>query len=242
MSDAVSGLIGALIGGSAAIAGAWLQARSSERTAQARLIAEEKKAQTDEVRATADRRQALSRRYLFGLQDAAESLRRRLQNWADRDGQRFSESHDPGYWDMTTLYAVARALAAERILALESVYPAMEAEFPKLLDFYKKEGLDAALAQALGGKLFRYHRLALAEAALERDSLGFRILIYSEFRRRYDDSTWGLERLLQPATDALTALTPPQMKQLEERLERIVAELERVTGVPRTDETRDVGT
>src|SRR5438067_237204 len=132
MSDAVAGLIGALIGGGAAIAGAWLQARSAENTALQRLRTETNKAREDREHMAAQRRQALARQYLFGLQDAAESLRRRLHNWAEEGGQGFSDSHDPGYWDITTLYAVARALAAERLLAVEAVYPALEDDFPAL--------------------------------------------------------------------------------------------------------------
>jgi hypothetical protein len=237
MSDALAGLIGALIGGAAAIAGAYLQARSAARTAQQQRADDDKKALEDQQRRAAERRQALTRRYLFGLQDSAESLRRRLENWADQGGQPYADSRDPGYWDITTLYAVARALAAERILALEAVYPILEADFPTLAEFFKAKGVDVALAGAIGGGLFRYHRLTLAEAALERDADEFRVLIFSEFRQRFEDPEWGLKRVLEPATNALAALTKPQMKRLETSLDEIVAQLEGVTRVPRPTET-----
>ncbi len=71
-------------------------------------------------------RRELVQRYLFQLQDAVVSPRLRLENWAWRGGQTVSESVDPGYWDVTILYALGRALAAERILSLEGVYAAIE--------------------------------------------------------------------------------------------------------------------
>lgn len=224
MSNAIAGLIGALIGGGAAIAGAWLQARTSARTAHEQLDQEATR-----------RRETLARRYLFGLQDASESLRRRLERWADRDGQTITDSNDPEYWGITTLYAVARALAAERILALEGVFPALETEFPQLVKSYRTNGVDAALEATLGRKLLRYNRLALAEAALERESDQYRVLIYSEFRRRCETPEWGLQRLVESATDALTALTGTEMTDLETRLDRIVGQLESITKVPRID-------
>ena len=202
---------------------------------------EDKRATEERDRMAAQRRQALARRYLFGLQDATESLVRRLQNWADRGGQTLADSTDPDYWGITTLYAMARALATERILALEAVYPALEENFPQLVEFYKTHGVDTALSNALGSKFFRYHRLALAEAALDRESDEYRVLIYSEFRRRYEAPEWGLQRLLEPATCAFTALREPQMKLLETTLDEMVQQLESVTRVPRLDKPRDMG-
>lgn len=242
MSEAVAGLIGAAIGGGAAISGAWLQARNAATMAREQRADAKEESREGRDQSAADRRQTLARRYLFGLQDATESLRRRLQNWADRGGHPLADSHDPGYWDITTLYAVARALAAERILALEAVYPALETDFPELVEFYKAHGVDAALSAALGESLLRYHRLALAEAALERESDGFRILTYTEFRRRYETPEWGLQLLLEPATAAIKALTQTQMlNDLEQGLDQIVERLESVTGVPRIDKARSVG-
>jgi gas vesicle protein len=233
MSDAVAGLIGALVGGAAAIAGAWLQIRAERKAARDEREAAAAAARAEQRELTNQRRQALARRYLFNLQDATESLRRRLENWAERGGQKVADASDPGYWDITTLYVVARALAAERILAVEGVYPALRADLPDLVEFFESDGVEAALNDTLGEHLFRYHRLALAEAALERDPDGFRVLIYSEFRRRYEDPGWGLQRLLAPATDALTGLTRTQMRELESRLVKMAARLETATGVPR---------
>jgi hypothetical protein len=129
--------------------------------------------------------------------------------------------------------AADQALAAERILLLEGVYPALEADLPDLVEFFKSNGVETALDDALGEQLFRYHRQALAEAALERDGEAFRLLIYSEFRRRYEDPHWGLERLLAPATDALTTLSPDEMRALERQFDEIGSQLESATQVPR---------
>ena len=113
------------------------------------------------------------------------------------------------------------------------MYPALEADLPDLVRFFESDGVESALDETLGERLFRYHRLALAEAAIERDADGFRVLIYSEFRRRYEDPGWGLQRLLAPATDALNALTREQMRELESRLGEMAARLETATRVPR---------
>ena len=233
MSDAIAGLIGALIGGAAAVSGAWLQIRAERQAARTEREAAADKALAEQRELANERRQALARRYLFGLQDATESLRRRLENWADRGGQEVADAADPGYWSITTLYVVARALAAERILALEGVYPALEADLPDLVHFFSSDGVESALDDTLGERLLRYHRMALAEAALERDADGFRVLIYSEFRRRYEDPGWGLQRLLIPATNAFDALTGEQMRELENRFAKMTALLETATHVPR---------
>jgi hypothetical protein len=232
MADVIAGLIGAVIGGAAALGGAIVQARGAADTERRRRDAEERRRQEDLKTQAADRRQALTRRYLFGLQDSAESLRRRLKNWADLWGKQVAEAADPGYWDVTTLYAVARALAAERVLALEAVYPVLETDFPDLAQFFKDHGVDHALEDTTGERLFRYHRLSLAEAALERESDEFRVLIFSEFRRRYEDPRWGLKRLLTPAIAALNGLSKSDMKKLERQLGEIAGTLESVTKVP----------
>ena len=71
--------------------------------------------------AEAESFRALAQRYLFQLRDAVDSLDARVENCQDRGGAGFAESRDPGYWQITSLYAIGRALAAERILDLEGV-------------------------------------------------------------------------------------------------------------------------
>jgi hypothetical protein len=114
MSSGIAAIIGAAIGAIATAAGVIVQAVLKNRAdAQQRREAWE----NDRER----QRRELVQRYLFQLQDAVVSLRSRLKNWAWRGGQAYSESVDPGYWDVTTLYALGRALAAERIFSLEGV-------------------------------------------------------------------------------------------------------------------------
>jgi hypothetical protein len=63
-------------------------------------------------------------------------------------------------------------------------------------------------------KVFYYHRLALAESILERGPDGFRLLTYSEFRRRYAEPEWDLDVALEPVVKALTTLTDANLEEL----------------------------
>ena len=116
MSDAISNLVGAIVGGLAVMGGAALQVRNVERQRKDETARQEK-----------DRRLVLVRRYLSELGDAVDSLLHRVENWAHRGGPGFAEALHPGYWERSTLYAVARALGAERILALDGVYVELQA-------------------------------------------------------------------------------------------------------------------
>ena len=115
MSEALIGLLGALVGGVAVLGGSWLQARTAARQAR-----------EDADRRASEAFRTVTRRYLFQLQEAVDSLRSRAANWGRYRGREYSEMRDPGYWEPTTLYAFARALGAERVLALEGVYVELE--------------------------------------------------------------------------------------------------------------------
>ena len=159
MSNAISGLLGAIVGGLAAIAGAWLQARNTARL-------QREAAEQQEKRRRAESRQLLARRYLYQLGDAVDSLLHRVDNWAHRGGPRYAEGLHPGYWEITSLYVVARALAAERILALQGVYVELQALSSSEDANLPPRAVEEAMRRAFGQGLFYYHRLALAEAAL----------------------------------------------------------------------------
>ena len=88
---------------------------------------QEKQRHAESTTLLQERQRILARRYLYQLGDAVESLRCRVNNWAHHGGPGFSEGRYPGYWEVTSLYAVARALGAERILALEGVYVELQA-------------------------------------------------------------------------------------------------------------------
>jgi hypothetical protein len=160
------------------------------------------------------------------------SLRLRLENWARSGGQAWSESIDPGYWDVTTLYALGRALAAERILSLDGVYATIDHQFPELAESLRQSSVDKVVQAGLR-RLFHYHRLALAESLLERQSEGYRLMMYTEWRRRYEDPSSGLDRLLEPTTASLQLSTPRQdLERLIVSLADISSLLGKMTGMP----------
>ena len=86
------------------------------------------------------------------------------------------------YFETTTLYALGRALAAERLLALDGVYPQLETLYPGLGSFLIKNQIDLALGEGF----YKYDRLVLAEAVMQRDGDRLRVSTYIEFRGRYE--------------------------------------------------------
>ena len=230
MSGAIASLLGALVGGLAAVGGAWLQARSTARLQREEAARQEQQRQAERTALLQDRQRILARRYLFQLGDAVDSLRHRVDNWAHRGGLEYSEGRFPGYWDVTSLYAVARALGAERILDLEGVYVELQAVSPNEAVKLPRHAVEQAVTKAFG--LFRYHRMALAEAVLDRSGDEFRLLIYSEFLRRYENPEWNLESLLEPVRQAFSSARKERFKTLEESLLRLSASIADLTTSP----------
>jgi hypothetical protein len=76
---------------------------------------------------------------------------------------------------------------------LQAVSPDEAAKLPR-------HAVEQAITKAFS--LFRYHRMALAEAVLDRSGDEFRLLIYTEFLRRYENPEWNLESLLEPVRQA----------------------------------------
>ena len=107
------------------------------------------------------------------------------------------------YFETTTLYALGRVLAIERLLALEGVYPQLETLYPGLGIFLMENRVD----YALGAGFYQYDRLALAEAVMEREGDRFRASTYLEFRRRYESKESGEGEWLAPAREAIQSLT-----------------------------------
>jgi len=236
MSGAIASLLGALVGGLAAIGGAWLQARSTARLQREEAARQERQRQAERTALLQDRRHSLARRYLYQLADAVDSLRHRVDNWANRGGLEYSEGRFPGYWEVTSLYAVARALGAERILDLEGVYVELRAVSPDQAAKLPRHAVEQAVTEAFG--LFRYHRMALAEAVLDRSGDEFRLLIYSEFLRRYEDPEWNLKSLLEPVRQALNSARKERFKTLEQSLTSLSASITDLTNSPNTDGDR----
>jgi hypothetical protein len=127
------------------------------------LVADWRKQQAEST----ERREALVQRYLFQLQDSIESLWYRLENLARRSGRLVMQDQ---YFETTTLYALGRVLAIERLLALEGVYPQLDRLYPGLGEYLMGQRVDLALP----GSFYQYDRLALAEAVMEREGEHFR--------------------------------------------------------------------
>jgi hypothetical protein len=85
MSGAIASLLGALVGGLAAIGGAWLQARSTARLQREEAARREEHRQAERTALFQDRRRILARRYLFQLTTAWLSPKQSL----DRSGDEF---------------------------------------------------------------------------------------------------------------------------------------------------------
>jgi hypothetical protein len=221
MSGVISSLLGALVGGLAAIGGAWLQARNAARLQRDEAVRQEQQRRADNMALLQERGEILARRYLYQLGDAVDSLLHRVNNWAHRGGPRFAEGRHPGYWEVTSLYALARALGAERILALEGVYIELRVLSSKNEARLPKRAVEEAIRKTFGSNLFYYHRLALAEAVLDRVGEEFRLLTYTEFLRRYEDSEWNLKSLLEPVRQAFDSLPKDKLEQLEQSLKRL---------------------
>lgn len=125
-----------------------------------------------------------------------------------------------------------RALAAERILSLEGVYATINQQFPSLAESFKSSTVERALKAGFR-RLFYYHRLALAESLLEQRPEGIRLLMYTEWRRRYEDPSSGLDRLLEPTTASLQRLSPERdLERLIKSLTEIASWLESTTHLP----------
>ena len=82
MSAAISSLLGALLGGLAAIGGAWLQGRNAARLQREEALRQEERRHAESVELFQERQRLIPRRYLYQLGDAVDSLLNRVDNWA----------------------------------------------------------------------------------------------------------------------------------------------------------------
>jgi hypothetical protein len=210
MPQWLASLIAALIGASVGSIGAVIASDWRKRKAE-----------------MSERREALVQRYLYQLQDAAESLWYRLQNLLEEGGRSLMEDQ---YFETTTLYALGRVLAIERSLALEGVYPQLERLYPALGSFLRDHRVDHALPETF----FQYDRLALAEAIMERDGDRFRPSTYLEFRRRYESEDAGERKWLSPAREAVESLDPEATEDVLYELSGVAFRISGATGIPST--------
>ena len=137
------------------------------------------------------------------------------------------------YYETTTLYALGKMLATERILAVEGVYPQLNAVYPELGDFLWRERFDERLE---GIRFNKYDRIALAEAVTEREEGRFRTSTFLEFKKRYE-ADGSIEReWLKPASDTIKSLTLEKEKELLDALFAIAEQVSRDTGVSTSSE------
>ena len=203
MTTLVAALIGAIIGSIGAVMAGKYVDRKAEQ---------------------ARKREGLVQRYLFQLQDSIEALWYRVENLESRgDNLQTAEA----YFQVTSLYALGRVLAIERILAIEGVYPQLEIYCSTLGQFLKTNRVDSLLN--VHG-FYQYHRISLAEAVIEYDEQHFRASTYLEFRRRYENSESPERKWLTPAIEAIASLS--EKPALLTKLKEIALKISEQTDMP----------
>ena len=210
MSDFVSTIVAALIGSVIGSVGAvlsdhWLTGRSEKF----------------------HRREILVQRYLFQLQDALEMLYYRLHNLVIRGGRSVMSAE---YFETTTLYALGRVLALERIFALEAVYPQLDQIYPGLGKLLKERENRIDL-QLPTDHLYQYDRVSLAEALIVHEGESFRTSTFLEFRRRYEAENSPEKQWLAPASKAIQSLPPDLMNQLLDTIYKKAVTVAEKTGI-----------
>jgi hypothetical protein len=138
--------------------------------------------------------------YLLQLQDAVECLWYRLFNIYRKGGK---SAMDEGYYETSTLYALGRVLAYERILLLDGVYALLEETAPSL-EWELRPSLRSLDRHLADDGLQRYTRLALAEAAMEQGQGHHRTREYTAFVQDYRDEQLVMHSLLEPARDHIS--------------------------------------
>jgi hypothetical protein len=206
LTTLVAAFIGALVGSIGSILVEELLRRRREQRAQ---------------------RDALVRRFLFPLQDAVEALWHRLYNIGYEGGRGAMTTE---YLQTTTVYALGRVLAAERMLSEEGIYPILRRQ-----EFY------GDLAETLANRrlsveldipgLQQYDRIALGETVLERDEHGTRPSTYLAFRNRYGEGGADSAEWLTSAAAAVANLDVGKIDQLLDLLGLIAHQAAAATGL-----------
>jgi hypothetical protein len=176
------------------------------------------------------KRDELVQRYLLQLQDAVEGLWYRIDNLARRGGRAVMEDR---YFEISTLYALGRVIAYERILLLDGVYPQLK-QIDHDLSIYLKEEMQE-IGNLMSG-FHKYDQLALAEAVMEVVDGYSRAATYLEFKRRYDeDASLGGKTLL-PAKEFLATFAGHQLDSLLKTLAKTAKKIAKKTEIPTTVE------
>lgn len=212
MYSVLGSLIGAVIGSiGAVIIGKWMENRKV-------LIQERKN---------------LVQCYLFQLQDAVEALWNRLDNLAHCYGK---AAMDQEYFEASTLYAIGRVLAIERIMMLEAAYPQLEICYPELGQYLKEHRIDYGM-RFIG--FHQYNRLTLADLLIRKEAQGYRLISYIEFRRGYDPPDSMERKWLEPALQKIHTISQSKktMENLLELSREIIGKVSEHTKMPGTLQT-----
>jgi hypothetical protein len=215
LATVVAALIGAALGSiGAVVVQSWMeQGRESERI-----------------------KDALVERHLLALQEAVESLWYRLKNVADEGGAKVMKETDLTYWETTNVYALGRALAAERLVGLDGAFPRIKAAWPELGKALANHRIDRRVKDTFGDRLFHYEIVLLAEGVLlqSEDGAKIRLMMYTEFRREFNDESTGLRSSVRRGIEALESMSKEENKEIRATLLPLAIELSKVTGVPST--------
>jgi hypothetical protein len=187
----------------------------------------EKYRKRQDVQAT---RRAVAVRHLVQLQDALESLWFRVDNLAHKGGRGVM---DPDYYEVSSVYVLAYALAQERLLTVDGAFAELD-----VFEESMARGLDEALEglqRALGDEslaktsFYRYQRRALADLLLKWDGV-WRTLSYSEFAEiaRLETSS----AVIAPAIQFFGDLSRPKAEAILDATRRALMVVERATNLP----------
>lgn len=179
----------------------------------------------DQLGKQQDRQRVLRDRYLAHLQDALESLWHRLHNLANRGG-RGTMSRD--YFEYTTLYAIGRALACERVLILDGMRTSLGIADPKLRD----EICRAPVINSLSKPFRHYNRVALAESMLSRGNATWHIETYPQFVERWSSAPTSGHDWREPARNWLSRADDESFRHTMSVLEPLIDRLAAVTKLP----------
>lgn len=230
--NAVYGLLGAAIGA----AGAVISSFSAMKSESKKLHEERKDERQKDLR-------NLVARYLVIIQDIVESLWHRFNNikYDQGRGQMGEE-----YYEATTLFSLARFFAIKQIMLLEGAYSSIEFAYPSVNG--TKPGLgvhlqnqfeaidkiiDETTNQPNGIKFYRYDRLQLGEAVMEREDGQWRISKLLDFRRHYySNPNPKLPDFLETAKEFVLAESLDTFGRIMDEIQVISRNISKVTLLP----------
>jgi hypothetical protein len=211
--ESVATIAAALIGGVIGSLGAqWLGERYRRQQA---------------VQAT---RRAVAVRHLVQLQDALESLWFRIDNLAHKGGRGVM---DPDYYEVSSVYVLAYALAQERLLTIDGALAELDVFGETMAQDLDEalEGLQRALGDeaSSGTSFYRYQRRAMADLLLRWDGV-WRTLSFAEFADIAEQNTSSA--VIAPAIRFINDLSVPQATAILDSTQRALLVVERATGLP----------